>query len=273
MPIEVIPNHLRSQVQEPHLCYTCRMAGEQKSWYRKPWGVVALVAAAILLLILVPLIWQTVHYIALIKSGKLSSPEEQKKAEFRQQVDQALKLHPPTALQSKTIEGGKNPTWGNPQAALRITEFMDYDCPYCQAIDPAIMDFMSQHATDTLLILRDFPVAELHPQAEEAALAARCAWTLKPDGFWDFHRALFAQQGEHSLDGYVADAVRIGIPDQDFRDCYQNQTPIQDMRQSLSDGEHAGVAGTPTFFFNGVKLPVPDESYLEIISQEVRAAK
>jgi hypothetical protein len=85
---------------------------------------------------------------------------------------------------------------GNPNAAVKLVEWSDFECPYC-----------GRHATETgpLLdeayiatgkvqhIFRNFPLS-FHPNAMPSALAAFCAGQQDPALFWEMHDWLFTNQ-------------------------------------------------------------------------------
>lgn len=247
------------------------MVNAQRPWYKRPLPLIGGLLGCLLVAIILMVVWQTVHFIILKKSGQATSPDDDKLQTMRANAAKMFSSTHPSPELIRTIEGGSNPALGNPAAPLRIVEFVDYDCPYCLSIDPAVREFMQTHATDTYFILRDFPVTDLHPHAQEAALAARCAWLLKPERFWDFHQALFARQGDRSQEEFLYDARQLGIDEQSFKACLAGNEAATQVQNSLHDGTDAGVKGTPTFFFNGVMVPgALDQSYLELFSQEAR---
>lgn len=132
---------------------------------------------------------------------------------------------------------------------------------------------MSKHSTDTRLIIRDFPITELHPDAEDAAVAADCVFRLAPERYWDYHDRLFSDQaGQKTPDDLRVFATQLGLNMADFDSCVKFRVPLATIRQSEADGAAAGIEGTPTFFFNGVKVPgALDERTLELIVREARA--
>ena len=55
-------------------------------------------------------------------------------------------------------------------------------------------------------------------------------------------------------------AASMGMDSASFSSCLNNKSDQASVDTDLSDGEKAGVSGTPTFFINGVQL-VGDQPY------------
>src|SRR5688572_1750319 len=64
---------------------------------------------------------------------------------------------------------------GPPDAPVSLVEYGDFECPYCAAATKAI-EYLRRHLGDEMrFVFRHFPVTELHPHAEQAALATEAA--------------------------------------------------------------------------------------------------
>lgn len=105
-----------------------------------------------------------------------------------------------TAIQSALASGqtnniplGVNPPRGATSGSVVIVEFSDYQCPYCGAVEPTIEKVLQNYPQVTLYY-RNFPLTQLHPNAQKAAEAAQCAG--EQGKFWEYHDLLFANQQE-----------------------------------------------------------------------------
>jgi protein-disulfide isomerase len=98
------------------------------------------------------------------------------------------------ALQAPTVQvgtGGRPSRGGGASAPVKIIEFSDYECPYCQRAE-AIVDKLVEHYGDKVqLTYRDFPLA-FHANARQASLAAHCAQAQGK--FWEYHSKLFIRR-------------------------------------------------------------------------------
>jgi formate-nitrite transporter family protein len=81
---------------------------------------------------------------------------------------------------------------GSPGASVMLVEYGDFECPYCAAATKAVA-YLRRHLGDELrFVFRHFPVTELHPHAQQAALAAEAA--AAQGSFWEMHDLLFERQ-------------------------------------------------------------------------------
>jgi protein-disulfide isomerase len=137
---------------------------------------------------------------------------------------------------------------GNPDAPVTVVEFGDYECPYCAAAAPVLRQLVEESDGRVRLIFRNFPLADPHPYALTAALAAEAAGAQ--GAFWPMHDLLFDRQDhldDTSLRGYAdelgLDGSRVvGEPAQQFAD---------QVEADFDEGLSAGVSGTPTIFIDG----------------------
>lgn len=76
-------------------------------------------------------------------------------------------------------------TSGNPNAAVEVDAYTDYECPHCARF---FAEFMPQFTADYIktgkvkFVHRDFPITQIHPHAQLAARYANAAGEL---GFYD----------------------------------------------------------------------------------------
>jgi len=74
---------------------------------------------------------------------------------------------------------------GNPKAPVMIVEFSDFQCPYCHQVEPVVKELLAKYGDKVSLAYRDLPLKQIHPQAEIAAEASRCAG--EQGKYWDYH--------------------------------------------------------------------------------------
>lgn len=111
------------------------------------------------------------------------------------------------ALENINFEG--EPTLGEESAPINIVEYSDYACPWCaewhgvNAIDQRPIDEEDSfnevrsnyvETGDVRFVLKDYPVAQLHPNAETAHKAANCVLENSPENFWEFSQKIFEER-------------------------------------------------------------------------------
>jgi len=158
---------------------------------------------------------------------------------------------------------------GEPDAAVTIVEFSDFECPFCVRVQPTLERVMEQYAGRVRLVYRHFPLTSIHPHAWKAAEASLCAG--EQDRFWEFHDLLFAEQHAMSEPDLKEKARRIGLGGAEFDACLDSGRHSEAVRQDLLAGTGAGVSGTPAFFVNGRYLSgaVPFDHFVELIDDEL----
>jgi len=87
-------------------------------------------------------------------------------------------------------------TKGNPDAAVKLVEYGDYQCPACAGVNPAVNQVIENMGEDIMLVYRHFPLVNIHPNALAAAYAAEAA--AIQGKFWEMHDKLYENQQEWS---------------------------------------------------------------------------
>lgn len=154
-----------------------------------------------------------------------------------------------------TAEG--YPYRGHPDAPLTLTEYTDYLCPFCEMFFRQTMPvILERHvrAGQVKLVVRDLPLATLHPTAPKGALAATCAAAQGVNRFWQVHDALFQtqQQWQRIPDptAYLAEVVRKAGADMKAYDkCLASPDAVMKVQASIADAQALGFSGTPSFQF------------------------
>lgn len=177
--------------------------------------------------------------------------------------DQAAQA-PPTAvpLQAADIPLGDAPAKGNPDAPITIVEYSDFQCPYCLRFFTDTMPQLQAYidAKQVYFVYKDFPLHSIHPQAQKAHEAARCARELGGDeGYWTMHDLLFINQQQWAGNAnHVAVlktlANEAGLPQTEFDTCLDSGRYAEAVNADVAEGIKLGIRGTPTFFINGQPL-------------------
>src|SRR5262249_53505716 len=138
---------------------------------------------------------------------------------------------------------------GELNAPITIVEFADFQCPFCGRVQPLLKDVLAKYKGKVKLAYRDFPLAPIHPHAEIAAEASRCA--LDQGKYWEMHDAMYSDQTKLDEAALVKTATRLGLNDASFASCMRSGKYKELVQQDLQAGTEAGVNATPSFFING----------------------
>jgi protein-disulfide isomerase len=98
-------------------------------------------------------------------------------------------------------------------------------------------------------VFRNFPLAEMHPNAESAAETAEFAGAHKK--FWEMHDGLFENQEQLGGQLYLQLAQELGLSPQAWREAVEKREFLSRVKSDFTGGVRSGVNGTPTFFING----------------------
>lgn len=204
-----------------------------------------------------------------VKLLKTQQAREDFADSLRAKAVTAILLRPPK------VEVGYDPgrLRGDPKAPVTIVEFSDFQCTFCKKAAATVKDLLAKYNGRVKLAYRDFPMRTLHPQAQLAAEAGRCAG--EQGKFWEYHDAMFgADQPKLDVPGLTSIARSLGIDEKSFSSCVASGKFKARIEQDVQDGTRAGVSGTPGFFINGVFVngAQPEADFVKIIDRELIAA-
>lgn len=165
------------------------------------------------------------------------------------------------------------PTIGAEQATVTLVEFSDFECPFCGGFVETIERVKREYEGRVKLVFRQFPLTQIHPNAEPAAQASLCA--AEQGKFWELHDLMFAEQHSLATADLRDKAQRLEMDIEAFEACIQSQRYADQVAHDLQVGQRVGVTGTPALFVNGRPLPggaVPFEDIAELIDEELERA-
>ena len=159
---------------------------------------------------------------------------------------------------------------------VKIVEFGDYQCPSCGAAYPIIKQLQTENPNDIALTYRNFPLTQLHANAQQAAEAAEAAG--KQGKYFEMHDKLYETQKEWStlsnpLDTYVFYAKGLGLDQDKFKQDIEAESYKQVIETDVADGTALGVNATPTFYINGKKMDSFDYPALRDAITAAKATK
>ena len=107
-------------------------------------------------------------------------------------------------------------------------------------------------------VYKDFPIRQLHPQAELAAEAAECAG--EQGKYWEMHKALFARPSQWDTTAQAARAAfaryaeDIELDLEAFAACLDTGRQRPNVEANMAEGHYLGITATPAFVINGKLL-------------------
>lgn len=232
------------------------------------WKLLGILFAVLLGLGVILFVRQTYIYYGAIRSGAANPALDQR---LESTVSRLVANRDVTDEDLAGLNDSKAPSQGPADAALTIVEFIDYGCPYCRAAFEPVRELAVERAGQVRLVIRDFPLDDLHPGATKAAIGARCA--QEQGKFWSYHDKLFLLDQRSFQEAELFDIAReISLDISKFTECVGSGRAGALVQADQVAGLRAGVQGTPTFFFNGVKIQgAPDAEALNYIVDQFLA--
>jgi protein-disulfide isomerase len=153
---------------------------------------------------------------------------------------------------------------GDPNAPIKIEEFSDFQCPFCeqfhQETEPLLRQYyidtgqvqftyrsMGNFVSDNIARSRGTPAKT---ESRDAALAAYCAGDQ--DKFWEMHAHLFANVIGEDAGSYTDRRLKeiaetTGLDMNAFNSCYDSGKYLDRVQKDFEDGQAAGFNSTPSF--------------------------
>lgn len=147
------------------------------------------------------------------------------------------------------IAVARRPSRGTAGAPVTIVEFTDYECPFCRRhVQRTMPALLAVYGSRIRYVVRNYPIASLHPDAPKAAEAAECSH--EQGRFWPYHDRLFraTQLDEGSLKRYAAE---LRLDTAAFNRCLDTGAKAEVVAQDVREARAYGARGTPAFFING----------------------
>lgn len=140
------------------------------------------------------------------------------------------------------IQGDKN-------ASITLVEYGDYECPYCGLAYVVVKRIQKHFASRLRFVFRNFPLADSHPHAVNAAITAEYA--AKYHKFWEMHDLLYENQENLEINNLQAYAKSLQLDEKELLNAIESEKFADKIRDDFMGGVRSGVNGTPTFFING----------------------
>jgi protein-disulfide isomerase len=138
-----------------------------------------------------------------------------------------------------------------------MVEYGDYECPHCGHAHPVVQRVQKHFGERLAFVFRNFPLNQIHPEAESAAEAAEFAGAH--DRFWEMHDGIFENQRSLGLPLLLELAESVGLSAKDLESALAASKYEDRVKSDFMGGVKSGVNGTPTFFINGHRHDGPFE--------------
>jgi protein-disulfide isomerase len=153
------------------------------------------------------------------------------------------KLKPPVSVQDHVK--------GDLHAPVILVEYGDFQCPHCGAAYPIVKQIVKDYKEKMAFVFRHFPLAEIHPFAQAAAVASEAA--ANQGKFWQMHALIFENQHLLGLEMLLQLAESLKLDMKIFSHDFKDPKLFKKVEDNFESGILSGVNGTPSFYINGIK--------------------
>lgn len=192
----------------------------------------------------------------LIRSYILENPEILPQAidilQAREQEAQLLAMHDAVKANQARIErDGMSVVMGNPDGDVTITEFYDYQCPYCRRGHTDVLRLIADDP-DLRVVYKQFPVKDVPGEEPGSMIAARMAMAADRQGkFLEFHQAAMATPMPLSEKSLFAAARDAGLDTVKLAADMEDGAITDSIRANIFLARDLGINGTPTYIIGG----------------------
>ncbi len=159
-------------------------------------------------------------------------------------------------VQAADTAGFRGYLLGSDSAKVEITEYADYQCPFCQTFSTLQMPTIKERLIDSGRLrwrYRDFPLQQ-HSFSRLAAHSAACA--DEQGKYWEQHRRIYEGQADWAESRDAAPIFRryaegSGLDLARYDACMQAAKFAGRIQASYDEGVRVGVNATPTLLVGG----------------------
>lgn len=134
------------------------------------------------------------------------------------------------------------PVLGNPDGDITLTEFFDYNCPFCRKmVQPMHRLILSD--PQLRVVFREWPVF-----GEDSEYAARASLaSLQQGRYWQMHTAMFRTRGRIGRQAAMRAASEVGLDIARLERDMEAEPVERHITNSYLLADHMGLMGTPSF--------------------------
>ncbi|MBT4790670.1 MAG: thioredoxin domain-containing protein [Halobacteriovoraceae bacterium] len=177
-----------------------------------------------------------------------------------------------TSDNSKIFYPDYSPVYGNKDAKVIITEFLDPECESCRMFYPKVKELLKMYAGKVKLVVR---YATFHQNSVHAIKVLEA--TRKQNKYWESLSLLFQYQpawaNHHNPQPLLVFSYlpEVGVDIERLKRDMQDPEIDKIIAQDMKDLKKLNVRGTPSFFVNGLPLENFGMGYLyEAVSKEIK---
>ncbi len=149
-------------------------------------------------------------------------------------------------------------TLGDPNAPVKVVEWANYQCPFCDQFWTQNESALMQQYISTGKVYFEYKDLTFGWQESiDASEAAACA--NNQGQFWQYHDTLFKNQKAENSGGFSRSRLKtmandIGLDMSKFNTCFDGHETADQVKASDTAASNQNINGTPTFFVDGQQI-------------------
>lgn len=148
------------------------------------------------------------------------------------------------------LTGASQPSVGNVNADVVVTEFFDYNCGYCKRAFPDVQALVDADK-NVRFVFKEMPILSANSRdMARFALAAH-----KQGKYFEYHGALMEARGQKDEDALRKIGEDLGLDGEKLVADAASQEIEEQLVKNIAVARDVGATGTPAFVINGKLYP------------------
>jgi protein-disulfide isomerase len=162
-----------------------------------------------------------------------------------------------------------DPVMGNPNGAITLYEFSDYNCGYCKRVFEPLQQMLRDNP-DVRLVIKEFPIL-----SQSSLFAAKAAIAAEMQGkFVDYHITMMTYRGQINEDVVKQAAQKVGLNYKQLQKDMKSSKTASIIKRTREAASALAINGTPGLVIGDTVVPgaIGLDELRELIANE-RAKK
>jgi len=175
------------------------------------------------------------------------------------------------------INLANSPSTGPADAKVTVVEYSDFECPYCSQAYGTVKDLLKAYDGKIKVVYKHLPLSNIHPWAEDAAIASVCVHQQSPEAFWKLSDFFFTNQKAINKDSLASQIQQFSTENslnyESLQKCIADPATKQKVSTDTAEATALGLNSTPSFVVNGRTLigALPEDQFKQAIDEALTA--
>lgn len=127
---------------------------------------------------------------------------------------------------------------------VTLVQYLDYECRFCKKFFPDVVALTNEHSDTVRLILKQYPLVQIHPNAKAASLAAACA--SEQNKLVEYSTQLYERQSELA-DATIFDTIasELALDINQFAACRTASATLEHIEADVIEAGALGIQTQP----------------------------